>query len=53
MRIVDMLVSLFWAGAASLVAIGLVVALLRVAKNKVPATAGVANTVGNVTGLNI
>lgn len=49
----DGLGALFWSAFMLLVVLAVAVITLRVARNKLPATGGVVNTVGRATGLGV
>jgi hypothetical protein len=52
-RLVGLASALFWGGVATLVSLAVIVFVLRVARNRLPVTAGVANTVAHATGLGV
>ena len=52
-RILDLFGDLFWGGVAALVGLAVIVTVLRFARSKVPATAGIVNKTSAVTGVQI
>lgn len=52
-RIFGYLGGAFWGGVAAIIGLAVVVTVLRLARQHLPVTAGVANEVGKVTGLNV